>query len=364
MANVVIKNLKKTYGSVVAVNGLNLEIRDGELVAFLGPSGCGKTTTLRIIAGLIEEDEGEVFVDGTSMKGVPPWKRNTGFVFQNYALFPHLTAYENIAYGLNTRKWEQERIYKQVYKVAELVQITSLLNRYPRQLSGGQQQRVALARALAVNPKLLLMDEPLSGLDAKLREKVQYELKRMQRESNITTIYVTHDQGEAFALADRVVVMNEGRIEQEGSPEYIYSNPQSNFVATFIGRSNIIDGIIDEVDVNSEIVVIKCGDLILRGRLKLGFTEGDNVEVIIRNNKIKLNLTRDMNFINVFEGKVLDMVFNELFWKVNIEIGGCEINVDIADYNTVGNLLSCLNSKNSKIFVGISENDVLYFKKK
>ena len=211
MSTVEVKELKKSYGSVQSVRGVSLDISDGEFIAFLGSSGCGKTTTLRMIAGLINQDSGEIFIDGKNVDNVKPWKRDIGFVFQNYALFPHLTAFDNIAYGLKLRKWSKKEIDTQVRKIAGLVEIGQLLNRYPKQMSGGQQQRVALARALAINPKVLLLDEPLSGLDAKLRERMQYELRVMQRAANITSIYVTHDQNEAFALADRVVVMHEGK---------------------------------------------------------------------------------------------------------------------------------------------------------
>lgn len=242
MASVKLRNISKRFRDVVAVDNINLDINPGELFTLLGPSGCGKTTTLRIIAGLEKPDSGKVYIDDIDVTNVPPYKRGAGMVFQNYALWPHMTVFDNIAYGLKIRKLPKREIEERVKWVLKLVRLEGLEERYPTQLSGGQQQRVALARALVIEPRVLLLDEPLSNLDAKLRVEMRSELKNLQRELKITTIYVTHDQEEAMVLSDRLAVMNEGKIYQVGSPREVYLNPKDFFVATFIGRYSIIEG--------------------------------------------------------------------------------------------------------------------------
>lgn len=239
MARVKLVNVTKRFGDAVALDRVSFEVGDGEFFSLLGPSGSGKTTTLRIIAGLEVPDEGEVYIDDVLVNDVHPKDRNVGMVFQNYALYPHMTVFENIAFPLLARRKElgldKEEIRRRVIEIAKLLRIEDLLDRYPRQLSGGQQQRVALARALVRKPKVWLLDEPLSNLDAKLRLYMRSELKRLQRELRITTIYVTHDQIEAMSMADRIAVMNNGRILQIGRPEDLYARPSNTFVATFIG---------------------------------------------------------------------------------------------------------------------------------
>lgn len=218
-----------------------LEVESGEMMTLLGPSGCGKTTTLRIIAGLEKPDSGRVFFDETDVTGLEPGKRNIGIVFQDYALFPHMTVFENVAFGLEMRKLPRDEIKKKVEWALELVGLKGFENRYPEQLSGGQQQRVALARALVIEPQVLLLDEPLSNLDAKIRERLRGEIRRIQKELGITTIYVTHDQEEAMAVSDRIAVMNLGRIEGIGKPLELYYHPKTEFVAKFLGLSNILE---------------------------------------------------------------------------------------------------------------------------
>jgi multiple sugar transport system ATP-binding protein len=235
LAKVVVKDLVKTFGKVVAVNKVSFEARDGEFLVLLGPSGCGKTTTLRMVAGLETPDEGEIYIGDKLVNDLPPKDRDVAMVFQNYALYPHMKVYDNIAFPLRIRKLSKEEIDKRVREVAKLLRIEELLDRYPRQLSGGQQQRVALGRALVRQPQVFLMDEPLSNLDAKLRVYMRAELKRLQRELGITTIYVTHDQAEAMTMADRVAVMNEGKIMQLAEPAELYFKPANTFVAGFIG---------------------------------------------------------------------------------------------------------------------------------
>ncbi len=247
MARIVLKEILKKYGKVIAADIPYLEIKDGEFFGLLGPSGSGKTTTLRIIAGLTKPDKGRVYIGDEDITDVPPEKRNLGMVFQSWALFPHLTVFENIAFGLRLRKLPEEEIRKRVKWAAELLQISELLNRYPYQLSGGQQQRVAVARAIVLYPRALLFDEPLSNLDAKLREQVRFELRKLQKELKITAVYVTHDQAEAFAICDRIAIINKGRIQQIGSPEEIYNKPETKFVAEFIGITRFIEGVVDEI---------------------------------------------------------------------------------------------------------------------
>ncbi|WP_413307936.1 ABC transporter ATP-binding protein [Bacillus sp. 1P10SD] len=236
-----IQQVEKGFGNELIVKGINLDVRPGEFLTLLGPSGCGKTTTLRMIAGFEEPDEGEIWIDGKPVSGIPPYKRDVNTVFQNYALFPHMTINENIAYGLKMKMVPKSERLARVTEALRLVQLENFGDRKPRQLSGGQQQRVAVARALVNNPKVLLLDEPLGALDLKLRKQMQIELKHLQQKLEITFIYVTHDQEEALTISDRIAVMNKGVIEQVASPKEIYENPSTKFVADFIGDTNLFE---------------------------------------------------------------------------------------------------------------------------
>jgi iron(III) transport system ATP-binding protein len=246
MAAVELKELTKRYGSQAVVDRVDLTVEHGSLVCLLGPSGCGKTTTLRLVAGFLEPDGGEIRVAGKALSApgavVPPERRNMSMIFQSYALWPHMTIAQNVAYGLTVRKLPREEIGRRVAEMLAVAQMSRYADRYPAELSGGQQQRVALARALVVKPETLLLDEPLSNLDANLREEMRFELRRLHDEFRYTTIYVTHDQQEAMTAADRIVVMREGRIEQAGSPNDVYERPATEFVARFIGGTNILKG--------------------------------------------------------------------------------------------------------------------------
>ncbi len=254
MSSITLRGLTKRFGAVEAVSALDLEIREGELVTLLGPSGCGKTTTLRLIAGLEMPDAGEVWFGDRPVTRLPPERRNVGIVFQSYALFPHMTVWQNVAFGLEMRHESSRVIRDRVGAILERVQLRGLEHRYPHQLSGGQQQRVALARALVMSPAVLLLDEPLANLDAKLREDMRFYIRQLQRDVQITTVYVTHDQAEAMVLADRIAVMRDGRLQQIGPPEEIYRRPSNAWVAEFIGLSNFIRGTVTGRE-NGQLVV-------------------------------------------------------------------------------------------------------------
>ena len=254
-----ITDLTKRFGSLEAVSRVSLEIRDGELFTLLGPSGCGKSTLLRLIGGFYVPDAGEILFDGRLVNTVPPSRRNIGMVFQNYALWPHMTVSQNVAYGLKIKRLAAQEILARVAEGLRKVNLTGLEDRYPGQLSGGQQQRVALARALVLNPELLLLDEPLSNLDAKIRVAVRSEIRKLQKELGITTIYVTHDQEEALTLSDRIAVLNQGKVFQIGTPRELYEQPATPFVADFIGVNNLIPG-----------TVAAEGETLLRVRTALG----------------------------------------------------------------------------------------------
>jgi spermidine/putrescine transport system ATP-binding protein len=275
--DVELRAVTKRFGALTAVDALSLSIRHGEFISLLGPSGCGKTTTLRLIAGFEQPDEGEILIGGTDAVGTPPYRRDVNTVFQAYALFPHMSVLDNVAYGLKQRKVGKRERYTRARAVLELVQLTGREDNRPSMLSGGQQQRVALARALVLDPRVLLLDEPLGALDLKLRKEMQIELKRIQQEVGITFIYVTHDQEEALSMSDRVAVMSEGVIEQLDDPRAIYDRPLTAFVADFIGDMNFLDGEVVEsagggfaVDAGSGVVVRGRGDAAKGERIRIG----------------------------------------------------------------------------------------------
>jgi spermidine/putrescine ABC transporter ATP-binding subunit len=280
MVEVNLVNVTKRFGNVIAVDHVNMKISGGEFFFVLGPSGCGKTTLLRLIAGFITPDEGEIWLGDKIVNELPAHKRNVVMVFQNYALFPHMTVFENVAYGLKMKRLSKSEIKEKVERYLELVKMSDVMWHYPAQLSGGQQQRVALARALAVEPDVLLLDEPLSNLDAQLRKEMRQELKRIHSQLRITTIYVTHDQKEALAMADRIAVMRSGRIEQIGTPIELYRKPANRYVAEFISDANIFEGVIEKVGmgrmlVRTPLCVVECNH-------ERGLEEGQKVTLAIR----------------------------------------------------------------------------------
>lgn len=307
-----LENIGISFDDEVILDDLCLSIKDGEFVTFLGPSGCGKTTTLRIIAGFTQPDTGEVIIDGNRMNGVPPYKRQVNTIFQRYALFPHLNVYENVAFGLRVNKVDKKEIDERVTAMLKSVNLSGFERRQIHSLSGGQQQRVAIARALVNNPKILLLDEPLGALDLKLRKDMQIELKNIQQQLGITFIFVTHDQEEALSMSDTVVVMNEGKIQQIGSPEDIYNEPKNAFVADFIGESNILDGIMRE----DKLVEMfghrfECVDT--------GFEKNEPVDVVVR--------PEDIDVVSESEGQLSGVVSSITFKGVHYEI-----IVDINDF--------------------------------
>jgi len=301
MVEIKLVNLTKRFGNVVAVDHLNLTVKHGELLVLLGPSGCGKTTTLRLIAGLESPDEGEIYFDNTLVNDMSPKDRNVAMVFQDYALYPHMTAYDNIAFPLRNRGYSESNIRRKVLEVAEMLNIKELLNRKPRQLSGGQKQRVALARAIVREPNVFLLDEPLSNLDAKLKTQMRVELRKLQKRLGVTTVYVTHDQAEAMSIGDRIAVMKNGKLLQVGTPEEVYENPKNMFVASFIGSPsmNFIKCI---VKLRNGFYVLDCGDFKInisyeRGR-EVDVLEGEEVILGIRPEDITILPERSSNAIS------------------------------------------------------------------
>jgi putative spermidine/putrescine transport system ATP-binding protein len=288
MSSIRLSSLTKRFGPLLAVDNLDLELNQGELVAFLGPSGCGKTTTLRMIAGFEQADSGSIYLGGREVSSLPPERRDAGMVFQNYALFPHLTVFENVAFGLQMRKVPKAELRQRVDDILAKVQLTGMEKRYPRQLSGGQQQRTALARALVINPTVLLLDEPLANLDAKLREEMRFYIRNLQQEFGITTVYVTHDQAEALVLADRVAVMRGGVLQQVDLPEEIYLRPKNAWIASFVGIANLIQGTV--IDQSDGIHVVETDLGHLRGISAQTLPPGMRVSVNVRPESLRIQV--------------------------------------------------------------------------
>ncbi len=297
-----LRSVLKRFGSVVAVNSIDLQIKDGEFFSLLGPSGCGKTTTLRMIAGLETATEGEILIYNRSMGETPPFQRPVNTVFQNYALFPHMTIEKNIAFGLEMKHVPKDEIKTRVAEALDMVRLPEMAKRRPKQLSGGQQQRIALARALVNRPEVLLLDEPLGALDLKLRKTMQLELKQLQDQVGITFIYVTHDQEEALTMSDRIAVMNDGIVLQIGSPKEIYERPRTRFVADFIGETNFLDGTVSEIN-GSDVSVLVDDQITVRAQSDASLHQGQAVSVVIRPEKFKLDNSSD------FKGRVEELIY-------------------------------------------------------
>ncbi len=312
------ENISKNFDGVEVLRNISFEIREGEFFFLLGPSGCGKTTLLRIVAGFEKPSSGRILFNGKDVSDIPPEKRKVGMVFQNYAIWPHMTVFENVAYGLLLRKIEKSEVEKRVSEVLDLVQLRGYEKRYPSQLSGGQQQRVAVARSLVVNPQLLLFDEPLSNLDAKLRIEMRNELKKIQKRSGITSIYVTHDQKEALSMADYLVILNNGKIEQMGKPFDIYNFPKNKFVAGFIGETNFISGIVKEQSESGVVIETEIGEI--TGISRERFNKGDKVIASIRPHHIK--------FVgDQYKFKVEDSIFMGEYEYFVLSNGSCKLHM-------------------------------------
>ncbi len=340
-ASIVLKNLTKEYvthggtDTFLAVDHVNINIASGELVTLLGPSGCGKTTILRMIAGFETVSEGEILLDGMRINEMTPDKRDSSMVFQSYALFPHYDVYDNVAYGLINKKIAKDEIKERVYKMLDLVGLKGLEHRMPNQLSGGQQQRVALARALVMEPAVLLFDEPLSNLDAKLRVYMRREIRKIQQRINITSVYVTHDQSEAMSLSDKIIIMNGGRIEQVGTPQEIYQHPLSRFVADFIGSANFVEAKVESVwEENAVPIGTDGGELAeavvkmfgksfsvkyLKGTLQIG----DTAEVVVRPESLELGEAGDV------EAEVVASTYMGQMQDYVVAVDGQELVVEI-----------------------------------
>ncbi len=331
MAFLELEGLTKSYGSLTVVKGVNLSVDKGKLVCLLGPSGCGKTTTLRLVAGFVPANGGEIRVGGKTVSSahstVPPEARNMSMIFQSYALWPHMTVYENVAYGLKLRRMPQAQVTELVRTILSATQLLALAERYPGELSGGQQQRVSLARALVIKPEILLLDEPLSNLDANLREEMRFEIRRLHDEFRYTTVYVTHDQAEAMTTADIIVVMNDGRIEQSGSPEDIYERPATEFVARFIGGTNIFSGTRNDKDtvLCQAGLVLRCGN---------GTTDGSSkTAVSIRHHDIELSTKPSGANTNTTVGTVTRQIYLGSHRDYLVSIAGGEMVRTVAPVN-------------------------------
>ncbi|MBQ7778934.1 MAG: ABC transporter ATP-binding protein [Clostridia bacterium] len=316
-----LQNVVKSYDGEQILKSINLDIRDKEFITLLGPSGCGKTTTLRIIGGFETPDDGHVYFDGKDVKDVPPYERPVNTVFQKYALFPHLNVYENIAFGPRLRKMDKKELHEKVLKMLEVVNLKGFERRKVTTLSGGQQQRVAIARALINEPRVLLLDEPLGALDLKLRKDMQMELKNIQQRTGITFVYVTHDQEEALSMSDTVVVMDNGEIQQIGSPQDIYNEPENAFVADFIGESNIVDGVMHEdYLVSFSGKKFRC--------LDNGFEKNEPVDVVVRPEDVDVvSVERGM-----LTGVVTSVTFKGVHYEIIVDIGGFKWMIQTTDY--------------------------------
>lgn len=330
LKNVFIRNVSKLFGNVKAVDQVSFTIGAGEFLTLLGPSGSGKTTLLNMIAGFFRPTRGQILIGDKDITSLPPEKRDVGMTFQNYALFPHMTVAENIAFPLKMRKAPKAELSKRIEEVLELVRLKGFGNRYPKQLSGGQQQRVSLARSIVFNPSILLMDEPLGALDKKLRQHMQLELKQLHRKLQMTVVYVTHDQEEALTMSDRITVLNEGRIEQIGTPDEIYKRPNNLFVADFIGESNFLEGIISES--GNEYSTVKCHDLKITTPTLEWMESGQKIIVLLRPERLNIypNKPKYENQ-NIISGKVIDDLYVGKINRYLIDVSGLQkvLNVEL-----------------------------------
>jgi len=328
MPVLILNDIHKFYDRLEVLKGISMEVNKGELVTFVGPSGCGKTTLLRIIGGFTNLDSGEVILDGKKIHHLPPNLRDTRICFQNYALFPHMTVAENISYGLKIKKWKKGKIQERVEELLKLVQLEGLGGRMIDKLSGGQQQRVALARALSLEPKVLLLDEPLSNLDANLRLTMRGEIRKLQERLKITTIFVTHDQFEAMSISDRIVVMKEGVIQQVGSPIEIYERPINEFIAGFVGFVNFLAGVVDMVDIGFNKATASTPIGIIEFVPERNINVGDKVKLVVRPETINISGSEPTGITNTFQGEVEIGMYVGSLAKYTVMIKGEKFIID------------------------------------
>ena len=347
--------VRKEFSDVVAVDTFNLEVSPGEFISFLGPSGCGKTTTLRMVAGFEEPSSGTIRLAGKDVTYVKPTDRNIGMVFQSYALFPNMTVGKNVGFGLKVRGRPKSEIESRVKEMLELIQMGHLADRYPYQLSGGQQQRVALARALAIQPQLLLLDEPLSALDAKIRISLRSEIRRIQQQLGITTIYVTHDQEEALSISDRIVVMHDGKVEQVGTPFEIYNFPQTQFVASFVGTLNT--AVAEIVDPANGLLSVDGVQFVSAEKME-GLRRGDRVRIAIRPERF--SFASDGKKVNVVDCRIENITFLGSVVRIQILIGETKFNMDtfnnpFLELPKIGEVEQVTCSKEAVLILGVAE---------
>lgn len=362
MEHIKIQNVSKFFGEAKAIDNVDFTINQGEFFTLLGPSGCGKTTLLRTLAGFYQQEEGEIFFDQANISNLPAHKRNIGMVFQNYAIFPHMSVFDNVAYGLKARKVKKEGIQIRVTEALEMVELAHLKDRSPSELSGGQQQRVALARAIVIHPGLLLMDEPLSNLDAKLRVKMREDIKHLQNSLNITTIYVTHDQEEALAVSDRIAVMKDGKVQQIGRPHEIYLTPSNKFVASFIGSTNFLKGMVSNSK-DPENTELSVEGVAMTSR----FRKAHSGEVLysVRPKQVRLHAADEVGKRGLIQGKILESTFlgQTVTYKIELASGTLidahEHSVSFHNLKSDGDIVAVdLNPDQSVIF-DVSGEEVL-----
>jgi len=347
----ILRDIHKFYDHLEVLKGISLDVAKGELVTFVGPSGCGKTTLLRVIGGFTPFDSGQVILDGLRIDHLPPNLRDTRICFQNYALFPHMTVAENISYGLKIKKWKKSRVEERIEELLKLVKLEGLGGRMIDKLSGGQQQRVAVARALSLEPKVLLLDEPLSNLDANLRLTMRGEIRKLQERLKITTIFVTHDQFEAMSISDRIVVMKEGVIQQIGSPIELYERPDNEFIAAFVGYVNFLDGIVERIDLRSDTMTASTPIGRINFIPERNFNVGDKVKLVIRPETINISRLEPTTVENILQGEVEIGMYVGSLTKYTIQVKSERMIIDQANPRETG-----LFKENEKIYLTIPKN--------
>lgn len=362
MEHIKIQNVSKFFGEAKAIDNVDFTINQGEFFTLLGPSGCGKTTLLRTLAGFYQQEEGDIFFDQANISNLPAHKRNIGMVFQNYAIFPHMSVFDNVAYGLKARKVKKDQIQIRVTEALEMVELAHLKDRSPSELSGGQQQRVALARAIVIHPGLLLMDEPLSNLDAKLRVKMREDIKHLQNSLNITTIYVTHDQEEALAVSDRIAVMKDGKVQQIGKPYEIYLTPSNKFVASFIGSTNFLKGMVsDSKDPENTALTVEGVEMTSR------FRKAHSGEVLysVRPEQVRLHEASEVGKNGLTQGKILESTFlgQTVTYKIELASGtlidAYEHSVSFHNLKSDGDIVAVNLNPDQSVIFDVSGEEVL-----